>query len=297
MSQTRPFDEAAFVEELNRELPKLRRARIAGVSLSCVGMLCNANIQLEQPHPVTIRVSHHTRVNSDGSIPTWVYAACPAHFGVVPPSQYHLPPVLSLAYPLHACSPIQLSPGTTWISTPTGPALRPVIALVARGQCSFVDKARNAQLAGAAGVIVVDFQTQPAGYAMDPAAFSLADDDTGHDIHVVTTGLSAVAPPLAEQSHTSIPFVCSIGFRRSDCTELSEPSINGCSCAHSVGLGLQASQIVDAAAAPQFVTDDVTVEVLGPADRPSNTADPVSVNEAATLISSAMQRVSTRPSV
>lgn len=122
----------------------------------------------------------------------------------------HLP---ALASPMLACAPVALQRSPAWPPSPStrgeqqhhptdgmhsnsisggGDAEARVVAVVARGGCTFASKARFAQAAGAHAVIIVDFgqdsdeaEGQAAGTTQAvPSDFVMADDGTGHDISI-----------------------------------------------------------------------------------------------------------------
>lgn len=291
--QREVFSSAALVAELNKHADTLASARISGILLNCIGNACNAALQVTQQQPITITVTTEQVVNSDGEPMQWSYRGCHSHFGNSPPVSYAVPPIVAIAMPFHACAPVELMSQ----QTPEDVAShRPIIAIVGRGQCSFVTKARNVQAAGAIGVIIVDFTANVgAGYAMDPVNFSLANDDTGGDIGITATGISGHVQSEESTDYPgfTLPLPCAIGLRKATCVGVDLAGTNTeCSCAASQQLGLLASQLVDPSGLPEIAINPVSIEIIGSGGEEGG-ANGVAMNNAIGIITTALQLVST----
>ena len=143
----------------------------------------------------------------------------PAHFGPLLTSRGLSSLRFRLASPLNACSPLLNTTTTTTSSgsdgcspSPTPRGRRPYAVLVARGDCTFAAKARHAQAAGAAAVLVLDVDAPdfhatadapPASPPANPPApfnFVMADDGSGSDIFVPVGMLGGLQSRLLLQA-------------------------------------------------------------------------------------------------
>ena len=252
-SQDVLFPATLLADELNKHLGMLLAARVASVTLKCVNGACNAMMALLPLAPAYIQMRSGTSGLS------FNYTGCPAAFGPslqpLGSSDAPLPPAkVVIASPMSACGPVQLLSSRVYDDA-AAESQPPVVALVARGHCSFVTKVRHAQQAGASGVIIVDFQDSGRS-DMEPHVFSMADDQTGQDIGVVSAGIRHNA--LANNSTDSRGFVCDLGLRFSACEHVNSGQ---CSCeaaieAVSHNHNAHRRNI-------EFAVDDVTVELFG----------------------------------
>lgn len=80
---------------------------------------------------------------------------------------------LGVAYPLTACKPL-LNPDR----------LNGVIAIVERGECMFVEKARRLEAAGAVGVIVIDNMSAVISNTGGSSTIFAMSGDGTDDIHI-----------------------------------------------------------------------------------------------------------------
>lgn len=101
-----------------------------------------------------------------------VLNACPAHFGLdLSKGDVGMGAEVSIAEPIKACSSIS-----------NVEELKHRIAIMERGECMFIDKARHAEAAGAVGVIIIDnnegssSDTQP--------IFAMAGDGSNNDVKI-----------------------------------------------------------------------------------------------------------------
>ena len=244
------FSEAALAKELNDAdvLPAYVSARVSAVTISCSDSQCTASLSLVGPSTLTLTVTTGTGAH-------WNFTACDAHFGSGVRVEEGVSGIIGVATPLSACGPVSLQ---TYRVSPEAEANDRVIAVVGRGGCSFVEKTRNAQRAGAVGVVVVDFQhVFPADVnGMQPTVFTLGDDNTGGDVTVFATGLAALSQPSASFDGRMMPFLCAVGMRRMDC------SGGECGCQYVLPAAREAMQ----ADTHSIGVDPVTVRVTSVAN-------------------------------
>lgn len=104
---------------------------------------------------------------------TVVLTAGPAHFGRQLRGDDKVTARLGVAYPLTACKPL-LNPDR----------LNGVIAIVERGECMFVEKARRLEAAGAVGVIVIDNMSAVISNTGGSSTIFAMSGDGTDDIHI-----------------------------------------------------------------------------------------------------------------
>lgn len=273
LAQGGVFAETSLAAELNAVLEPLIAAHVTTIAVTCLGSQCSAVVSMTAPSPLNIRV---TQPGKEAT-----YLACDAQFGRVLASDQAVVGVLGLSTPLSACGPVTLSVFTT---VGDGEEAAPIIALAGRGECSFAEKARFAQAAGAVGILVVDFHNvfPTDTNAMRPQYFSLADDGTGSNLTVFAGGMAGMTGPVEVEAGPPAPFLCAIGLRRMDCEG------DTCDCHHILPY---AQAVLALRAAHSLAADPVSITVSGTADVTSEQTSTAVTNAAVNAVSAAMGRV------
>lgn len=134
-----------------------------------------SKMQSHQPDTAAQGVSFNVADNGGGKVRTIILQAGPSHFGINLRGDKKVSAPIVIADPLNACS-----------DEFKGKPLKGAIAIMERGDCMFVEKARRVQRAGAVGAIIID--NTPGSSAKNSPMFSMSGDGSD-DIHIPTVFL------------------------------------------------------------------------------------------------------------
>ncbi|XP_017777987.1 PREDICTED: ER degradation-enhancing alpha-mannosidase-like protein 3 [Nicrophorus vespilloides] len=123
-----------------------------------------SKLQSQQPEAAPQAVSFQTK-NADGTGNFIVLQAGPAHFGMNLKGDLKVTGKSIIIHPLKGCG-----------SLPAGDKMKGKIAIMERGDCMFVEKARRVQKLGAIGAIIID--NTPSSSAHTSPMFSMSGDGT-----------------------------------------------------------------------------------------------------------------------